>query len=356
MKPAKRLPVDFAALGRALRLKYRDDQATILKKQKIKHYKTDILKWTKAEILAEFGRDNQKKHLNKSLFIKNVAWQTYERIQGGDKPFDIGNLRSFWYYIKDTMDRVGANKKGNPYNIVSDMFVTLTRAGLFKYRDFGFEDDDQGNRWLGGMNPHIILFAEKTSYTDFLREVNQDFDITTIAAGGQTSCLSIEYFVRELEQAGVDLNREFIVLSLVDFDPAGDIIITKFIENARDNGIKNFKVFTGTFAKFYRKDLVIPENMNEEQKARVFLIPLAMRQSGQAQAWAEKTGGVNGKKNFKYGIETIVMPKAQLRAVFEKELAGVANIDPEPIAKRRALVDLNVQLKEWTLKKLQEEE
>jgi hypothetical protein len=152
------------------------------------------------------------------------------------------------------------------------------------------------------------------------------------------------------------MGREFVVFSVVDFDPAGDIIVNKFVENAQANGIKNFRIFPGKFStKFNRKDLVIPENMTKEQKARVFLLPLKIRQSGQAAAWANKTGGVDGKKNPKLGIETIVMPKAQLREVFEKELAEVVTIDPEPIAKRRALLNLNLQLKDWTIKKLQAE-
>lgn len=357
MTPAGKLldPEDCAALGLSIRLKSRGVQAEILKQLGIKSYKTDLLKWSKADLLAEFGRGKKPKNINKSLFIKNVIWQTFEKLKAGVKPFDIGNIRSFWYYIKDTMDRVGANKKGDPYNTVSDMFVTLVRAGLFQYKDFGFEDDDKGNRWLGGTFSHIILFAEKTSYTDLLREINQDFDITTIAAGGQASCLSIEYFVRELKESGVDLGREFNVFSVVDFDPAGDIIVNKFVENAQANGIKNFRIFPGKFSKFNRKDLVIPENMTKEQKARVFRLPLKIRQSGQAAAWANITGGVDGKKSPMWGIETIVMPKAQLREVFEKELAEVVTIDPEPIAKRRALLNLNLQLKDWTIKKLQAE-
>jgi hypothetical protein len=139
MTPAGKLldPEDCAALGLSIRRKSRGVQAEILKQLDIKSYKTDLLKWSKADLLTEFGRGKKPKNINKSLFIKNVIWQTFEKLQAGVKPFDIGNIRSFWYYIKDTMDRVGANKKGDPYNTVSDMFVTLVRAGLFQYKDFG---------------------------------------------------------------------------------------------------------------------------------------------------------------------------------------------------------------------------
>ena len=160
------------------------DPEEILKKLGIKHYKKPILKMPNEELIKEFGKS--AKNINKSLFIKNVIWQTYEQIKAGQKPFDVGNLRSFWYYIKDTMDRVGANKKGDAYTIVSNMFVLMVKSGLFKYRDFGFDDDDKGNRWIGGKYAHAILFAEKTSYTDLLQEVNRNFDITTIAVGGQS--------------------------------------------------------------------------------------------------------------------------------------------------------------------------
>lgn len=342
---------DYAALGRSLKSQ---GQEEILKKLGIKDYSTDILKMSKEEILKEFGRGT--KRLNKSLFIKNVIWQTYKRIKAGEKPFDVGNIRSFWYYIKDTMDRIGATKQGDPYNIVSDMFVLMVKAGLFQYRDFDFEDDDRGNRWLGKKFSSIILFAEKTAYTDLLRSVNHDYDMTTIATGGQSSYLSIEYFVQEMVDAGLDLNQEFIVFSVVDFDPSGDMIATKFVENMKDNGIQTFRQFPNPFSKdFWRNDLIIPANMTPDQRKRVFRLPLKVRKSGLADKWARRTGGVNGNKNPNYGIETIVMSKTQLQEIFEKELAKVILIDPEPIAKRREMKELHKQVKEWALWKLQNE-
>jgi len=328
------------------------DPEEILKKLGIKHYKKPILKMPNAELIKEFGKS--AKNINKSLFIKNVIWQTYEYIKAGEKPFDIGNLRSFWYYIKDTMDRVGANKKGDAYNIVSNMFVLMVKSGLFQYRDFGFDDDDKGNRWIGGKYAHVILFAEKTSYTDLLQEVNRNFDITTIAVGGQSSYLSVEYFVKELADAGIDLAKEFIIFSIVDFDPAGDIIATNFTDNLDDNGIKHIKIFAGQFYKnFKRRDLVIPANMDPEQRKRVYRLPLSVRKSGQAAKWAARTGGVNGKKSIDYGIETIVMSKAQILDMFETELAKTVTIDLEAIAKYREMKHLKSQMQTWAVKKLQ---
>ena len=327
-------------------------QEEILKKLGIKHYEKNILKMLNADLLKEFGKS--AKSLNKSLFIKNVIWQTYKRLNAGEKPFDIGNIRSFWYYIKDTMDRVGANKKGDGSLIVSNMFVVMVKAGLFKYKDFGFDDDDKGNRWHAKKHPNIILFAEKTSYTDLMQEVNRDFDITTIATGGQSSYLSIEYFVDELRKRQVDLSGEFIVFSLVDFDPSGDIIATNFVENLTDNGIKNVRTFPGTFYKlFKRNDIVIPEHMTEEQRNKVYRLPLKVRKSGLAAKWAARTGGVNGKKNILFGIETIVMPKAQIMQVFMAELSKIITIDFEFIAKYRQMQTLKERMQAFALKKLQ---
>ena len=328
------------------------DQAAILKKLGIRHYDKNILSMSKPELLREFG--NGPKRLNKSLFIKNVIWQTYEKLQAGEPdPFDIGNIRSFWYYIKDTMDRVGAGK-GNPYLIVSDMFMVMVKAGLFKYRDFRFEDDDVGNRWHARKHPHVILFAEKTSYTDLLQTVNRDLDITTMAAGGQPSYLTAEYFVDELRARGVDLAREFFVFSLVDFDPAGDIIASTFVENLMDNGIKNIRVFPGPFyAYFRRRDLVVPANMTDAQRKRTYRLPLRVRKSGLAAKWAARTGGVNGKKNINFGIETIVMPKNQLLDIFMRELAAVISIDLAAVAKYREMQTLRACFQAFALKKLQ---
>lgn len=328
------------------------DQAEILKQLRIRHYDKDILTMSKPELLREFGKS--AKHLNKSLFIKNVIWQTLERLKAGETPFDIGNIRSFWYYIKDTLDRIGANKKGNAYLIVSDMFVVMVKAGLFKYRDFRFDDDDKGNRWHAKKHSNIILFAEKTSYTDLMQEVNQDYDITTMASGGQTSYLSVEYFVDELRKRQVDLSQEFFVFSLVDFDPAGDIIASNFVESLMDNGIKNIRTFPGAFYKFFkRKDIVIPENMTEKQRKKVYRLPLKVRKSGLAAKWAARTGGVNGKKEHLYGIELSVMPKAQIMRIFTTELSKIITIDLEFIAKCRQMLILKTAMQAFALKKLQ---
>lgn len=328
------------------------DQASILKELGIKHYGKDILTMSNEELLQEFGRG--PKRLNKSLFIKNVIWQTYKRIQAGETPFDIGNIRSFWYYIKDTMDRVGANKKGNAYLIVTDMFMVMVKAGLFKYRDFRFEDDDQGNRWHARKHPHIILFAEKTSYNGFLQEINRDFDVTTLATGGQSSYLSAEYFVEELRTRGVDLSQEFALFSIVDFDPAGDIIATKFAENLMDNGIKKFRMFPGPFFKhFRRQDIFIPQNMTKEQRKKVYRLPLKVRKSGLAAKWAARTGGVNGKKGILHGIETSAMSRVQLTKFFTAEIAKVISIDFEAIAKYREMKNLHSRFQAFALKKLQ---
>lgn len=327
------------------------DQAEILKKLGIKHYDKNILKMAKPELLKNFGKS--AKTLNKSLFIKNVIWQTFEKLQAGETPFDIGNLRSFWYYIKDTMHKAGA-AKGDPYLIVSEMFMLMVKAGLFKYSDFGFDDDDKGNRWHARRHPQIILFAEKTAYNDLMQEVNRDFDITTICTGGQSSYLSIEYFVDELRRRGVDLAARFYIFSIVDFDPAGDIIATRFVENLQDNGIKNIAVFPGEFYKhFRRKDIVIPANMTKEQRKKVYILPLKVRKSGLAARWAAKTGGVNGKKGIMHGIETIVMTKAQIMKIFLEALSNIISIDFEQIAKYRQMETLRDQMQAFALKKLQ---
>ena len=327
------------------------DQAEILKKLGIKHYDKNILKMAKPELLKNFGKS--AKTLNKSLFIKNVIWQTFEKLQAGETPFDIGNLRSFWYYIKDTMHKAGA-AKGDPYLIVSEMFMLMVKASLFKYSDFGFDDDDKGNRWHARRHPQIILFAEKTAYNDLMQEVNRDFDITTICTGGQSSYLSIEYFVDELRRRGVDLAARFYIFSIVDFDPAGDIIATRFVENLQDNGIKNIAVFPGEFYKhFRRKDIVIPANMTKEQRKKVYILPLKVRKSGLAARWAAKTGGVNGKKGIMHGIETIVMTKAQIMKIFLEELSNIISIDFEQIAKYRQMETLRDQMQAFALKKLQ---
>ena len=62
---------------------------------------------------------------------------------------------------------------------------------------------------------------------------------------------------------------------------------TNFTDNLDDNGIKSIKIFAGQFYKYFkRNDLVIPANMDPEQRKRVYRLPLSVRKSGQAAKWA----------------------------------------------------------------------
>jgi hypothetical protein len=138
----------------------------ILEKEGIKHYDKDIRMMTLKELKTSFGAASSGNILV-SKAIKNIIWQVYERVKVGQELVE-GNVRSFWYvYVKPVIGKIGAlNDATDPYDEMIDLFIEFVQHyGLFKYRDFGFDDDSWENRRIWKKYPNVIIFSEKTGYT-----------------------------------------------------------------------------------------------------------------------------------------------------------------------------------------------
>lgn len=198
---------------------------------------------SKEWLIENFKSGATKFPVNVTKLIRNIIWQTRERIIRKERGPVKELIRTFWYtHIKPTLARAGAlsNESDQYADLVGQLVYLVRDKKLMKYSDIGFRDQNKANRNVG-INSHIILFAEKEGQVDYLDEMNNQFQISTIALGGQPSALSVEYFVTALKDLGVNIQRSFFLFSIVDFDPSGWIIRDSFVKNLRAYGIKNIR-------------------------------------------------------------------------------------------------------------------
>lgn len=101
----------------------------------------------------KFG-ENQ---IDKRRLAKNIIWQVWRWIKKGiRKQFD-GNIRSFWYEVKNALggdDILDAEDVDIFYASLQEL---IEEHHLFRYKDFGFMDMNKPYHAIGKLRPEIIL-------------------------------------------------------------------------------------------------------------------------------------------------------------------------------------------------------
>lgn len=256
-----------------------------LRAEDIKNYDVPIHEQSKPWLLEEFG-PGKKYPVNLSKLTKNIVWQVHEGIRKETlEPVD-GLIRTFWYtHIKPVFARAdGLSQDSDQSEILSEALVELVRErDLMRYKDFGFIDNNEGNRELG-KNWNIMLVGEKHGKYAVLRRIARELDCTVVTLGGQPSVLSMEYLVDEYKAKGVDLRSNIYVIFVVDYDPAGWVIRDSVERNLKFYGMSNLKTI----------DLIVPEILTKEE-LELAVVPVKEKQKTLNENWLKKTGGVNGK-------------------------------------------------------------
>ena len=228
-----------------------------LRKAGIRHYDELIHDQTEEWLMENFSQGATDYPVNVARLMRNIVWQTRERITAGEKPPLKELLRTFWYmYIKPTLSRAGAlAQETDQYAQLIDNIVFMVKEiAVMEYKDIGFRDDNQANRRVGA-NANIILFSEKLGHQAFLSDIADKYNVSILALGGQPSVLNVEYFVDTLKEAKINLQRSFYLFSIVDYDPSGWIIRDAFINNLKFYGIPNTRVI----------DLIHPDMLTPEE-------------------------------------------------------------------------------------------
>ena len=326
-----------------------------LRKAGIRHYDELIHDQTKEWLLKNFSQGATDYPVNVARLMRNIVWQTRERITAGEKPPLKELLRTFWYmYIKPTLSRAGALAvKADQYAQLIDNIVFMVKEiAVMEYKDIGFRDDNQAHRRMGA-NANIILFSEKLGHQEFLSEIADKYNISILALGGQPSVLNAEYFVDTLKQAKIGLQRSFYLFSIVDYDPSGWIIRDAFMDNLRFYGIPNNRVF----------DLITPDMLTpEEIKLARYQIPETEAMRVKNLNWLKEVHKRNYRnqeyleetkkdKKILYGLEAESISGKRLTQKIEEEMVPLIG-KSEDLLKIFELRKLDKAIKDLIIHKL----
>ena len=326
-----------------------------LRKAGIRHYDELIHDQPKEWLIKNFSQRATDYPVNVARLMRNIVWQTRERIVVGEKPPLKELLRTFWYmYVKPTLSRAGAlAQETDQYDQLIDNIVFMVKEiEVMKYKDIGFRDDNQAHRRVGA-NANIILFSEKLGHQEFLSDIADKYNVSIIALGGQPSVLNVEYFVDTLKQAKINLQRSFYLFSIVDYDTSGWIIRDAFMNNLKFYGIPNTRVIdlihpdmlTPEEIKFSR--YLIPDNESMRVKNKNWLKEVHKRDYKNQQYLEEIKRG----KQILYGLEAESISGKRLTEKLEKEMVPLIG-KSEDLLKIYELKKLDKAIKDLIIHKI----
>jgi len=250
--------------------------------------------------------------------MRNIVWQTRERIVKGEKPPLKELIRTFWYmYIKPTLSRADSltNETDQYAQLIDNIVYMVKDIQVMRYEDIGFRDENQAHRRVGA-NANIILFSKKLGHQNFLSDIADKYNVSILALGGQPSVLTSEYFVETVREAGVNLQRSFYLFSIVDYDPSGWIIRDAFVDNLRFYGITNTRVI----------DLIHPDMLTpEEIMLSRYTIPFTEAMRAKNQGWLRQIHKRN-YKNQKY-LEDEPLPGKKVIYGLESESISAKRLE-----------------------------
>lgn len=282
----------------------------ILEQEGIQEFKNDIRTFSKKKLLNSFSASSSGK-AKAALIIKNQIWQTYIYIKNGKHGLIEGNLRSYWYsHLKPTLARVDLLSAHDHYQTMLEIFVELVKTHkLFRYSDFGFDDEHWENRRIATKLFNVILFAEKAGWFRTLKEFYEEYGMNIIVLGGTPSLLSTEYFVQHLSQV-TSLDQKFYLISAVDYDPAGAIISNAFIEQLQSQGIQEMELIPAVSLEYYT-----------QEEIDLFKFPIPEKQATKTKKWMEATNGIQGKA---FGLEADSLPRERYKQIVRDKLKSIS--------------------------------
>ncbi|MBS3788325.1 hypothetical protein KGY77_05930 [Candidatus Bipolaricaulota bacterium] len=310
-----------------------------LRRLGIRPYRKILRDQPGAWLVAEFG-PGTKYPVVVSTLVRNLIWQAKERIESGKRPPIEKLIRSFWYSdVKPTLQRAGSlSSEFDQYEVVIDQLARLVRGeDLMRYRDLGFGDASKEYRKIGSQ-PEVIVIAEKEGDWSLLREIHETTGVTVLAFGGQPSNLTAEYFVDDLREKDVNLQKNFYLFSITDYDPAGWIVRDSFISDLNFYGVSRIE----------HTPLVTPDQLTEEEiEQNKYRLP-GGADSSINKKWAKKGGGID--REF-YGFEADAIPAPRMKTVIRKNIEPYISTTPL-VRKRRGMGTVADAVDSWALARL----
>ncbi len=276
-----------------------------LMREGVRFFARPIHLMPREELLANFADSAGNPVI--SLLIANFLYQFAANIRtGAAKPLEGGNVRSLWYMIKPAISRLGALEGSDHYKTLSEVMARLVSHKIVTYKEYGLGEEE--NWAIGKTRPAVILLAEKRSHFRFIKGFNEQYGVSVLAAGGIPGMITMEFFTDAFKKAIPQIHlKEILVITLTDYDPSGDLIISTFLDNLKTYNIPR--------TKFVR--LVSPANFtpDEVEGYKYALVGDDEATPTMVRKWLKKTGGINGQA---FGLETdaLMITPARVRELF----------------------------------------
>jgi len=286
------------------------EQEAALKKLRVRDFEQDLRTFTAKQLRAEFRARSSGRMMARTL-TRNAVYQAATWGIEGKAPKISGNLRSLYYqWVKPIVAKLPELllTKTDFYELTSEALeLFVGELHLFKYRDLDLVDERWENRFISdGRNPHLLLFAEKNGFVQFLQEAARTYGLTSVALGGSPSHLSSEYLAAQLKEKLKTL-EPLVLFGITDYDPAGADIARAFAQQLSRQGLQVKE----------QHELITPKAFEVfELKTLRFSVP--KKSPALVTRWLKATGGIEGKA---FGLEADALPKARLSALVAQSLA-----------------------------------
>lgn len=304
-------------------LKLTREQQTALKKLRVRPFDRDLRTFTAKELRAEFRARSSGRMVAKPL-VRNAVFQAATWAIEGKTPKISGNLRSLYYqWVKPIVAKLPEllKTKTDFYEETSEALeLFIGKLHLFTYRDLDLVDERWENRFFtDGRNPHLLVFAEKNGFIQFLQETSKTYGLTAVALGGSPSHLSSEYLAAQLKEK-LKTIEPLILIGITDYDPAGADIAKAFAQQLSRQGIKVKELH----------ELITPKAFEAGELTTLrFAVP--KKSPTLLNRWLKATGGIAGQA---FGLEADALPKARLTALVAQHLAPFLRKDKNTIRDR----------------------
>jgi hypothetical protein len=286
----------------------------------IRHFEEDFRTLPRERLIKEFSSESGELVIARLLY--NLIWQVYTRMVNRELSVDemlMGNIRSFWYtYFKPilgVLDLVDERR----YDDMIEAFTKFTADWkLFRYKDWDFLDIKRHNKNIGkGKGLYVLFVAEKEGQLKILDFIFNKHKVTTIALGGESSVLSVEYFVDDLEEREIDKSAPLHVFFATDYDPAGYNIQKTFIQKLKRHYFKQIIPHS-----LVTLDIFTPQEISTNKFPLLGEESQGGNWSTRVRKWVEKTGGVGPKEgNWKkraFGMEADAIAPGRMIRLFEE--------------------------------------
>jgi hypothetical protein len=109
-----------------------------LQNLRIRHYDDIIHDQGKAWLQKTFSSGSTKFPINVSALVRNIIWQTRERVMADEREPPTELIRTFWYsHIKPTLSRAGAlSEETDQYNVLVDQLINLPSSNTYFFHIF----------------------------------------------------------------------------------------------------------------------------------------------------------------------------------------------------------------------------